>query len=87
MPTSVRLDARTVAAVRRLARQTRRTKSEVIREAIARMVEGVDGPPRSDSAYAAVEDLIGIARGGPPGLSRRADEAFRNLLLRRHKSR
>jgi hypothetical protein len=86
MPTSVRLDARTEVAVRRLARQTRRTKSEVIREAIARMAEQAGGAPRGDSAYAVVEDLLGIARGGPHDLARRADEAFRNLLVRRQTS-
>lgn len=87
MPTSVRLDTKTEAVVRRLARQTRRTKSEVIREAITRMAEQVGGPPRSDSAYAAIEDLLGIAHGGPPDLARRADEAFRDLLASRRSPR
>ncbi len=86
MPTSVRLDPKTEAVVRRLARQTRRTKSEVIREAIARMAEEGD-TPRPSSPYAAVEDLIGIAHGGPPDLARRADEAFQDLLVRKRGSR
>ncbi len=86
MPTSVRLDPKTEAVVRRLARQTRRTKSEVIREAIARMAEE-GNTPRPSSPYAAVEDLVGIARGGPPDLARRADEAFKDLLIRKRVSR
>lgn len=87
MPTSVRLDRKTEAVVRRLARQTRRTKSEVIREAIARMAEQVGGPPRGDSAYAAIEDLLGIAHGGPSDLARRADKAFLDLLVHRQAPR
>lgn len=86
MPTSVRLDPKTEAVVRRVSRQTRRTKSEVIREAIARMAEGVN-TPRPSAPYAAIEDLIGIAHGGPPDLARRADEAFKDLLVRRRTSR
>jgi Ribbon-helix-helix protein, copG family len=86
MPTSVRLDPKTEAVVRRLARQKRRTKSEVIREAIARMGEGVS-TPQPDTPYALIEDLIGIAHGGPPDLARRADEAFKDLLVRGRLSR
>ncbi len=87
MPTSVRLDPKTEAVVRRLARQTSRTKSEVIREAIARMAEQTSGPPRRDSPYAAIEDLLGIASGGPRDVARRSDEAFRDMLGRRRASR
>lgn len=87
MPTSVRLDTKTEWVVRRLARQTRRTKSQVIREAIARMAEQVGSPPRRDSTYAAIEDLLGIAHGGPSDLARRADESFRDLLLHRRTPR
>ena len=87
MPTSVRLDPRTEVAVRRLARQTKRTKSEVIREAIARMAEQAGSPPGRGSPYAEIEDLLGIARGGPRDLARRSDEAFRDMLARRRASR
>jgi hypothetical protein len=87
VPTSVRLDPRTEAAVRRLARQTKRTKSEVIREAIARMVEQAGSPPGRGSPYAEIEDLLGVASGGPRDLARRSDEAFRDMLARRRASR
>ncbi len=86
MPTSVRLDSKTETVVRRLARQTRRTKSEVIREAIARLAEE-GNTARPSRPYAAVEDLIGIAHGGPPDLARRADEAFKDLLVGKRVSR
>ena len=87
MPTSVRLDPRTEMVVRRLARQTKRTKSAVIREAIARMAEEVGSQPGRGTPYAAIEDLIGIAGGGPRDLARRSGEAFRDLLTRRQASR
>ncbi len=84
MPTSVRLDPKSEAIVRRIAHVTGRTKSEVIREAIAGLAdEAASGSRRSPSAYDAVADLIGIARGGPRDLARRADEAFRAALGRR----
>ncbi|MGH2452370.1 MAG: hypothetical protein ACRDF5_01190 [bacterium] len=85
MPTSVRLDPKTEGMVRWLARQTKRAKSAVMREAITRMAEQVGGAPRDDTPYAAVEDLLGIARGGPRDLARRADEAFRHVLVQRHR--
>jgi predicted DNA-binding protein len=86
MPTSVRLDRKTEAAVRRLARQQGRTKSEVIRDAIARMAEEAT-TPRISSAYEAVEDLLGIASGGPPDLARRADRIFTDLMAQRRRAR
>lgn len=87
MPTSVRLDPKIELVVRRLARQTKRTKSEVIREAIIRMAEQVGGQPGLGTPYVEIEDLLGIAGGGPPDLARRADEAFRDMLARRKSPR
>jgi len=84
MPTSVRLDSKSEAIVRRIARKSGRTKSEIIREAIAALAdEAVAGPQRSLSVFEAMADLIGIARGGPRDLAQRADEAFRVALSRR----
>ena len=84
MPTSVRLDPKSEAIVRRIARISGRTKSEVIREAIAGLAnEATSGPQRSQSAFDTVADLIGVARGGPRDLARRADEAFHVALSRR----
>jgi hypothetical protein len=85
MPTSVRLDAKTENVVRRLARQTRRTKSQVIRDAIAQLAER-EGPERPvKTPYEAIKHLIGIAKGGPPDLSERTGEKFRRILLARQR--
>ena len=84
MPTSVRLDARTQALVARLARRTRRSKSEVIRAALVRLAED-EARPAAASAYEGMKHLIGIASGGPPDLSVRTGEKFRQRLLARHR--
>ena len=84
MPTSVRLDAKTQVLVARLARKTRRSKSEVIRAAIARLAED-QAEPASASAYDGMKHLIGIATGGPSDLSVRTGEKFRQLLRARRR--
>ncbi len=80
MPTSVRLDPETQALLDRLAQTQRRTKSDILREALHRLaqdeqVKGVDNGP-----YALVADLIGIAQGGPDNLARCHKQAFRDML-------
>jgi hypothetical protein len=80
VPTSVRLDAKTEALLWRLARQTGRTRSRIIREAIAQFAQGGSG---ARSPYSIVADLIGIARGGPPDLGRRSTQVFKKILAAR----
>jgi Arc/MetJ-type ribon-helix-helix transcriptional regulator len=80
MPTSVRLDAETQALIARLARKTRRSKSEVIRAAIAKFAED-EAVPGSAGPYDGMKHLIGIAVGGPRDLSVRSGQKFRQLLL------
>jgi Arc/MetJ-type ribon-helix-helix transcriptional regulator len=86
MPVSVRLDAKTEGMVKRLARQRRQTKSEVIREAIKALAgNNKDGETKPLRPYEAIAHLIGCARGGPRDLSIRSGEKFRGLLLERRK--
>ncbi len=82
MPTSVRLDAKTERVLERLARQRRMTKSAVIREAI-HIVADKEERTGSASPYEAVKDLIGCVSGGPPDLSERTGERFREILKRK----
>lgn len=81
MPISVRLDPKTESLVNRLAKQTGRTKSEVIREALMALFRA-EGEARSNP-YEAIAHLIGCARGGPTDLSERTGEKLRKLLLAR----
>lgn len=83
MPTSVRLDARTEAKVRRLAQRTRRSKSEVIREAIRRLTEAQAHPADGDTVYSQIADLVGAARGGSRNLAARTEAVLRRMFSRR----
>ncbi len=86
MPTSVRLDPKTGALLSRLARAHGRSKSQIIREAIARLArdESPRGQPRP---YELMADLIGIAHGGPSDLARRSSEVFKEILQTKARSR
>jgi len=79
MPTSVRLDPKSEALVRRLARAKRLSKSEVIREAIRQFADAV--PEEAEAGpFRAMADLVGVASRGPRDLSRRSSAAFREQL-------
>ena len=80
MPTSVRLDAETDMLLRRLARTSGRTKSDILREAVVRLAEQHEASCSADSPYALISDLVGIARGGPPDMARRHKQAFRDTF-------
>lgn len=82
MPTSVRLDPETDATLRRLAARTGRTKSDLLREAVSRLVAEEDQPPAL-TAYDRMADLVGVEKGGDPTLSQRTAEAVRDKLLAR----
>ena len=80
MPTSVRLDSETEALLNRLAQTQRRTKSEILREAVHRMAQHQQANEAEQGPYALVADLIGIAQGGPDNLARQHKQAFSDLL-------
>ena len=80
---SVRLDDDTGLALKRLARKTGRTRSEIIRQAVVRLSEAVVAQERARSPYEALADFIGCAQCGPTGLSTRTGEKFRKVLAER----
>ncbi len=81
MTTSVRMDSETERLLDTLARERGSTKSEVVREAV-RLVAQKERRRRRDSRpYAAFRTVIGSVRGGPPDLSERTGDRFRQLLL------
>lgn len=82
MPTSVRLDPKTETILRRMARRTGRTRSEVIREAILRLAESAE-LPSTGTLYDRVKDLLGAAKGGPRDLGARSEEYLREMFARR----
>ncbi len=80
MATSVRLDPETEALLKRLARRSGRTKSDMLREALFRLAEEEQTGAKGDHPYAIISDLIGLASGGPPDLARAHKRAFRKRL-------
>src|SRR5438128_1619464 len=83
MPTTVRLDPETLRLMRRLARRTGATKSEIIRDAIRRLgvAESANAEPRT--AYEAMEHAIGCWDSGGARLSEHTGRKFRALLIAR----
>jgi len=86
MPTTVRLDPETESLIKRLAKKTGRTKSQVIRDAIRTLAKSEDGGKATGGPYEAFSHLIGCASGGPPDLSERTGEKFTKLLKGRGRS-
>ncbi|MBK9063837.1 MAG: CopG family transcriptional regulator [Acidobacteria bacterium] len=84
MPTSVRLDEKTGRLVERLARDADRTKSDVIREAIAAYGRQRKAR-RARNLYDAIAPWVGVATGGPADLSEKTGERFHDALLAREK--
>ncbi|MGH7266265.1 MAG: ribbon-helix-helix protein, CopG family [Candidatus Rokuibacteriota bacterium] len=84
---SVRLDAETERLVNRLARERKRTKSEILREAIASLArrDAGDSPPRSP--YEAIAHLLGCADSDGARLSEETGRKFTELVQGRARAR
>ena len=80
MTLSVRLDDDTRRLLSRLARARRTSRSEVVRQAI-RALAKEDPATEEFNPYEMIKDLIGSVKGGPPDLSTRSSEYFREYLL------
>ncbi len=83
MPISVRLDPETEALLKRLARRSGRTKSDILREALLRLAEEEKTGGQANRTYNLISDLIGVASGGPPDLARTHKRAFRQRLSKK----
>ena len=84
MPTSVRLDPETEALLNRLAQTHRRTKSDILREALHRLAQD-EHAKEADGPYALIADLIGIAQGGPDNLARHHKQVFQDILINKQR--
>ena len=83
MVISVRLDQEEQQLVARLARSLKKSRSAVIRAGLEALAEREHLVGKSTSAYERVAHLIGCVKGGPPDLSERTGERFRELLNRK----
>jgi Arc/MetJ-type ribon-helix-helix transcriptional regulator len=81
---SVRLDVPTEAALKRLAARRGQTRSEVLRDAIARLAEDEPGRP---SAYHRLRPFLGIADSGGLQLSTATGRRVREILEERRRAR
>ncbi len=79
---SLRLDQETRRTIARLARARRSSQSEVLRAAVAVLIERA---PRDDRPYDAWAPVIGIAKGGRSDLSERTGQQLRRLLSSRRR--
>ena len=84
MSLSVRLDEEGERAVSRLAHSLGRSKSEVVRDAIAAYAE--QHPPAT-SVYSLVESLIGCMDSGGAQLSQHTGQKFTKLLQEKRRGR
>jgi len=81
---TVRLDVKSEAALKRLSVRRGQTKSEVIRDAIARLAEEENEQP---SAYERLRPFIGILDEGDPQLSEGTGKRLREILESRQRAR
>jgi predicted DNA-binding protein len=85
MPFSLRLDRETEAKIRRLTAATGRSKSEVVREAVAHYApDGVADASDGGSAFDRLKPFIGIVGTGGAHYSKDTHAKYRAALQRKH---
>ena len=87
MPFSLRLDPGTEAKIRKLTATTGRSKSEVVREAVAQYAPDRDAAPApGESAFDRLKPFIGSISTGGANCSNRTHAKYRKLLQRKHRA-
>ena len=84
---SLRLDAQTVSAIDRVRARTGKSKSDIVREAIADFVAKADEQMKSMRPCDLAADLIGSIDSGGMQLSTRTRERFTKMLLEERDAR
>jgi Arc/MetJ-type ribon-helix-helix transcriptional regulator len=79
MPFSIRFDSETESMIDRLARESGRSRSSVVREAVVRYASTVNS---EKSAYEWLKPLIGAIRSGRTDGSQHTGRKFGALLKR-----
>jgi len=88
MPFSLRLDPATEAKIRRLASATRRSRSDVVREAVAHYsVERDDTEAGETSTFDRLKPFAGIVRTSGANLSKDTHAKYRALVQRKSRGR
>ena len=88
MPFSLRLDPDTEAKIRRLATATNRSKSQVVREAVAQYAaEGQPATAAQASAFDRMKPFIGTISSGGANYSKDTHRKYRDLIRQKHRGR
>ena len=87
MPFSLRLDPETESRIRRLSTQTGRSKSQVVREAVAQYATDERLPSPGDSTFDRLKAYVGVVRTGGRNLSSDTHRQYRALLLKKRRAR
>ena len=88
MPFSLRLDPDTEATIRRLSAATGRSRSAVVREAVAHYAPDTDSAPaKGASAFDRLKPFIGAISTGGAEYSTQTHAKYRDLLQRKHRAR
>lgn len=88
MPFGLRLDPETEAKIRKLTAATGRSKSEVVREAVAQYAPDSDAAPApGESAFDRLKPFIGVVSAGGAHYSKHTHTKYREVLRRKHRAR
>ena len=88
MPFSIRLDPDTEKKIRRLAKATARSKSAVVREAMAHYdPDGAGASKAGDSAFDRLTAFVGVVRTGGADFSRDTHAKYGAAVARKHRGR
>jgi Arc/MetJ-type ribon-helix-helix transcriptional regulator len=88
MPFSFRLDYATAAKIRRLAKATGQSRSDVVREAVARWGDDEQKPTGTpQSALDVFRSFAGIISTNGAQLSTNTHATYRDLLKAKHRGR
>lgn len=87
MPFSIRLDPETEAKIRRLTTATGRSKSEVVRDAVAHYAPDTEPPTPERSAFNRLKPFVGVVTTGGAHYSRDTHAKYRTLLRQKHRAR
>ena len=88
MPFSLRLDPDTEASIRRLSAATGRSKSQVVREAVAHYAsDRRSSPAPGESAFDRLKPFIGTVSTGGAHFSKQTHTKYRDLLRRKRRAR
>jgi predicted DNA-binding protein len=87
MPFSLRLDPETESRIRRLSTQTGRSKSQVVREAVAQYAPDEHEPAAGDSTFDRLKAYVGVVRSGGRNYSNDTHRKYRALLQKKRRVR